>query len=78
MTMAQPSKYEPLPRILHASCLVGGKVVMYSGLTQDFSEASKRRLAAVVEEFDPYTELWQQMNVPWQTPASGIYLAASV
>ena len=74
----KPNKYEPLPRIQHTSGLVGGKVLTYSGRIQDFSEESKRRLAAVVEEFDPHTELWQQKNVTGQTPAPGMYLAASV
>ena len=60
------------------SGLVGGKVLTFSGRTQDFTEDSKRRLAAVVEEFDPHTELWQQKNVVGQTPAPGMYTAASV
>ena len=76
--MAKFSKYEPLPRYYHSSGLVGGKVLTYSGRIQDFSEESKRRLAAVVEEFDPYTELWQQKNVTGKTPAPGMCLAASV
>ena len=76
--MAKFSKYEPLPRYQHSSGLVGGKVLTYSGRIQDFFEESKRRLAAVVEEFDPHTELWQQKNVTGQTPAPGMYRAASV
>ena len=76
--MAKFGKYEPLPRYLHSSGLVGGKVLTYSGRIQDFSESSKRRLAAVVEEFDPHTELWQQKNVTGQTPAPGMHGAASV
>ena len=76
--MAKFGKYEPLPRYLHSSGLVGGKVLTYSGYIQDSSEASKRRLVAVVEEFDPHTELWQQKNVTGQTPAPGMHLAASV
>ena len=76
--MAKFGKYEPLPRYLHSSGLVGGKVLTYSGRIRDFSEESKQRLAAVVEEFDPYTELWQQKNVTGQTPAPGMYRAASV
>ena len=78
MAMAKFSKYEPLPRCYHSSGLVGGKVLTYSGRIQDFSEESKRRLASVVEEFDPHTELWQQKNVTGQTPVPGMYLAASV
>ena len=74
----KPNKYEPLPRYGHSSGLVGGKVLTYSGRIQDFSEESKRHLAAVVEEFDPHTELWQQKNVTGQTPAPGMHLAASV
>ena len=60
------------------SGLVGGKVLTISRHTQDFSEESKRRLAAVVEEYDPHTELWQQKNVVGQTLAPGMYAAASV
>ena len=78
MAMAKFGKYEPLPRYYHSSGLVGGKVLTYSGRIQDFSEASKRCLAAVVEEFDPHTELWQQKNVTGQTSAPGMYAAASV
>ena len=78
ITMAKFGKYEPLPRYYHSSGLVGGKVLTYSGRIQDFSEESKRRLAAVIEEFDPHTELWQQKNVTGQTPAPGMYAAASV
>ena len=74
----KPNKYEPLPRYRHTSGLVGGKVLTYSGRIQYFSYLYKRRLAAVVEEFDPYTELWQQKNVTGQTPAPGMYFAASV
>ena len=76
--MARFGKYEPLPRFQHSSGLVGGKVLTYSGRIQDFSEECKRRLAAVVEEFDPHNELWQQKNVTGQTPAPGMYCAASV
>ena len=76
--MARFGKYEPLPRIHHSSGLVGDKVLTYSGRIQDFSEESKRRLVAVVEEFDPHIELWQQKNVTGQTPAPGMYAAASV
>ena len=72
------AKNEPLSRYLHSSGLVSDKVLTYSGRIPDFSEESKRRLAAVVEEFDLHTELWQQKNVTGQTPAPGIYRAASV
>ena len=78
MTMAKFGKYEPLPRYLQSSGLVGGKALTYSGRIQDFSEESKRRLAIVMEEFDPYTKLWQQKKVTGQTPAPGIYRAANV
>ena len=74
----KPNKYEPWRRYYHSSGLVGDKVLTYSGCIQDFSEASKRRLAAVVEEFGPHTELWQQKNVTGHTPAPGMYAAASV
>ena len=78
LRMAKFGKYEPLPRYYHSSGLVGGKVLTYSGRIQDFSDESKRRLAAVVEEFDPHTELWQQKNVTGKTPAPGMFDAASV
>ena len=64
----KPNKYEPLPRFYHSSGLVGGKVLTYSGRLQDFSEENNLHLAAVVEKFDPHTELWQQKNVTGQTP----------
>ena len=33
---------------------------MRGGLTEDFSESSRRKLASVVEIYDPYLEAWQQ------------------
>ena len=78
MAIAKFGKYEPSPRYQHSSGLVGGKVLTYSGRIQDFSNARKRRLAAVVEEFDPHTALWQQRYVAGQTPAPGVHDAACV
>ncbi len=33
---------------------------MWGGLTEDFSESSRRKLPSVVEIYDPYLEAWQQ------------------
>ena len=70
-------KYEPLPRFGHISCHVGSKVVVQGGRTKDFSEKSKQHLSSIVEIFDPYSELWEQRQVPGDAPSPGTYKAAS-
>ena len=71
------SKYEPLPRFCHISSRVGSKVVVQGGLTNDFSEKSRRHFSSVVEIFDPYSESWEQRPVTGDAPAPGTYGAAS-
>ena len=70
-------RYEPKPRILHTACQTGSKTLVHGGLTRDFSENTKRRLACVVEMFDAHTEVWQQKEVTGEAPAPGVYSAAS-
>ena len=71
------SNYEPLPRFCHISSRVGSKVVVQGGLTNDFSEKSRRYLSSVVEIFDPYSESWEQRPVTGDGPSPGTYSAAS-
>ena len=71
------SKYEPLPRFFHNSSRVGSKVVVQGGLTDDFSEKSRRHFSSLVEIFDPYSESWEQRPVTGDAPAPGTYGAAS-
>ena len=71
-------KYEPLPRFDHISESVGRKVVVQGGRTKDFSEKRVQHLAsAVVEIFDPYSELWEQRQVTGDVPLPGVYDTAS-
>ena len=72
------AKYQPMPRIRHTSAQVGSKTLVHGGVTEDYSEKSKRRLSSVLEVFDSYTELWQQKEVTGDAPAPGVYGAASV
>jgi len=70
-------RHEPMPRMLHTACQTGSKTLVHGGLTRDFSENTKRRLARVVEVYDTYTESWQQKEVTGEAPAPGVHLAAS-
>ena len=65
-----------MPRMGHRACQTGSKTLVHSGLTKDFSEKTKRRLARVVELYDSYTEVWQQKEVTGE-PAPGVHAAAS-
>ena len=69
-------RHEPMPRACHTACQTGSKTLVHGGLTRDFSEKTKRRLACVVELFDSYTESWQQEAVTGEAPAPGVYGAA--
>ena len=69
--------YEPMSRIWHASWQTGNKTLLYSGVTKDYSNKTKKRLASVVEVFDSYTESWQQKVVTGETPAPGLCSAAT-
>ena len=70
-------RHEPMPRILHTAYQTGSKTLVHGGLTRDFSENTKRRLACVVEVFDGYTEVWQQKEVTGEAPAPGVHGTAS-
>ena len=52
--------YEPCPRFHHCAALIGHTVYIRGGRIKDFSESSKRKLASVVEIYDPYLEMWEQ------------------
>ena len=45
---------------------------MWGGLTEDFSESSRRKLESVVEMYDPYLEAWQQ-EATTGVPPPGLY-----
>ena len=45
---------------------------MWGGRTEDFSESSWRKLASVVEIYDPYLEAWQQ-EATSGVPPPGLY-----
>ena len=73
----QGGKYQPMPRFGHTSAQVGSKTLLHGGVTEDYSEESKRRLSSVLEVFDSYTELWQQKEVTGDTTVPGVFAAAS-
>ena len=70
-------RHEPMPRAWHTAWQTGSKTLVHGGHTRDFSENTKRRLTCVVEEFDSYTEVWQQKEVTGEAPAPGVHAAAS-
>ena len=69
-------RYEPTQRYRHTSGQVGGKLLVYSGVTQDYSEQGRRRVASVVEVFDPRTESWETKQVKGDLPTAGVSDAA--
>lgn len=71
------TKYEPMPRFRHMSTHVGNKVAVYSGVTQDYSEGNRRRLASIVDVFDPRRELWEAKQTSGTSPVPGVYLAST-
>ena len=73
----QKAKYQPMPRVRHTSAQVRNKTLVHGGITEDYSEKSKRRLSSVLEVFDSNTELWQQKEVTGDAPAPGVFGAAS-
>ena len=56
----KPKHYEPCPRVYHHAAAIGDRLYMWGGQTEDFSAISRRKLASVVEIYDPYLEAWQQ------------------
>lgn len=75
--LLRSDEYEPMRRIGHTSWQMGGKALVHGGVTKDYSGRFKTSLAFAVETFDAYTELWQQSFVAGETPASGVFMAAS-
>ena len=71
--------YEPAARLHHVSCLVEGKVYLWGGETQDLPSGSKDdiiiKLANCIELFDPYLEVWSQLNTAGP-PRPGLVCAA--
>ena len=55
-----PKYYEPCPRFYHRAAPIANTLYLWGGRTQDFSESSRRKLASVVEIYDPYLEMWEQ------------------
>ena len=56
---------EPAARFYHAAVAVEGRVYVRGGRTADYdsgSEDEKIKLASCIEQFDPYLEVWRQLN----------------
>ena len=68
----KPKYYEPCPRAWHHAAPIGNRLYLWSGRTDDFSAISRRKLASVVEIYDPYLESWQQ-EATTGVPPPGIY-----
>ena len=68
--------YEPSPRYYHVASSVGGQVVVWGGETSEFcSKDGRVKLATIVEQFDPYPEVWRQRGTGG-TPHPGLSGAA--
>ena len=76
--MATLKLYEPAARLSHASCSIDSGVFVRGGRTRDFESGSRNariKLANVIELFDPFLEVWRQLNTTG-TPHPGLYFAA--
>ena len=76
--MATLKLYEPAARFYHSSCSVESGVLVRGGRTRDIESGSKKariKLANSIELFDPYLEVWRQLNTTG-TPHPELYLAA--
>ena len=76
--MATLKLYEPAARYYHASCSIESGVLVRGGRTRDLESGSKdarTKLANIIELFDPYLEVWRQLNTTG-TPHPGLYFAA--
>ena len=65
---------EPAARFYHAAVSVEGRVYVRGGRTTDYelgSEDEKIKLANCIEQFDPYLEVWRQLNTTG-TPHPGL------
>ena len=59
--MATKELYEPSARFLHSAFSIDGRVYVRGGRTDDF-ESGKLKLANSIEQFDPFLEVWRQLN----------------
>ena len=76
--MATLQVYEPAARFNHASCSIKSGAFVRGGRTSDFESGSRDtriKLAKVIELFDPYLEVWRQLNTTG-TPHPGLSSAA--
>ena len=73
--MSSKELYEPAARVDHVSFVAEGKVYLWGGQTQDGSEDGGIKLATCIEQFDPYLEIWSQVNTAG-TPHPGLEGAA--
>ena len=73
--MASKNLYEPAARWQHVSCLAEGKAYVWGGETQELVPGTKNDIANCIERFDPYLEVWSQLNTAG-TPHPGLRLAA--
>ena len=64
--------YEPAPRAWHGAASIDNRLYLWGGQTEDFSESSRRKLASVVEAYDPYLEMWEQ-RATTGVPPPGLY-----
>ena len=63
--MASKKLYEPSARMFQTSFSVEGRVYVWGGASQDALSGSKddiTKLASSIEQFDPYLEVWTQLN----------------
>ena len=68
----KPKHYEPCPRFWHHAAPIGDRLFLWGGQTEEFTETSRRKLASVVEIYDPYLEAWQQ-KATTGTPPPGLF-----
>ena len=69
---------EPAARLAHVSFLVERKVYLWAGATQRLSFGHQDEIVEVarrIEQFDPYLEIWSQLNTAG-TPHPGLEYAA--
>ena len=74
--MASKKLYEPSARCCQTSFSVEERVYVWGGVSQDFRSSSKEditKLASSIEKFDPYLEVWTQLNTAG-TPHPGLIL----
>ena len=72
--MATRELYEPLERYSHVCCSIENLLYMRGGRTLAFesgSENARLQLANCIEKFDPYLEVWHQLNTTG-TPHPGL------